>query len=244
MDLIEEAVFTGNRHPWEIARCRSILSLERGGPGTLRYADIGAGDMYFTRALSKSSSLPVYAVDSHYTVQGAVDGIIRVTDIRDLPTGSVDRVFLMDVLEHIEDDARFLGAVADLLGERGSAIITVPAFDYLFSGHDINLRHLRRYGHRGLIGLLEKHGFIIDEYFYFYVSLFFIRFLQVTIRSTTGSPDGISAVSRWKFGERSVITVLITTALRAEFTLSRWFKKAGILIPGLSLYCVCHKKGG
>lgn len=65
----------------------------------------------------------------------------------DIPFGahSFDLVCLFDVLEHIEDDLATLQAVASLLARDGRALVTVPAYRWLWSEHDEFLHHKRRY---------------------------------------------------------------------------------------------------
>ncbi|MCM2359443.1 MAG: class I SAM-dependent methyltransferase [Geobacteraceae bacterium] len=78
--------------------------------------------------------------------------------------GELDGVVLLDVLEHIDDDTRFL---ADLLGSmRPGAVLllTVPAHAFLWSHHDVVLGHKRRYCARALRKLWE--GLAVEELFF------------------------------------------------------------------------------
>jgi SAM-dependent methyltransferase len=56
-----------------------------------------------------------------------------------------DLVCLFDVLEHIEEDVATLKAVGGLLAPGGHALITVPAYRWMWSAHDEFLHHKRRY---------------------------------------------------------------------------------------------------
>jgi SAM-dependent methyltransferase len=56
-----------------------------------------------------------------------------------------DLVCLLDVLEHVEDDAAALGAVASRLKPGGLAVVTVPAYQWLYGAHDRLHHHFRRY---------------------------------------------------------------------------------------------------
>ena len=51
---------------------------------------------------------------------------------------------IADVLEHVDDDLALLRQYAAKLGEGGRIVITVPAFSFLWSGHDVFLEHRRR----------------------------------------------------------------------------------------------------
>ena len=67
----------------------------------------------------------------------------------------------LDVIEHLDDDAKALENFHQILNEKGVMILTVPAFKFLWSPRDILLGHKRRYTATGLKQLLEKCGFKI-----------------------------------------------------------------------------------
>lgn len=54
-------------------------------------------------------------------------------------------VGLLDVLEHIDDQEGVLAEILRVLQPGGSVLVTVPAFDHLWSGHDVVHGHRRRY---------------------------------------------------------------------------------------------------
>jgi SAM-dependent methyltransferase len=63
---------------------------------------------------------------------------------------------LMDVLEHIQDDQKFLSDLVENMQPGSSLIITVPARQVLWSQHDISAHHFRRYEARELLALLKS----------------------------------------------------------------------------------------
>lgn len=69
-----------------------------------------------------------------------------------------DLIILFDVIEHIEDDAGFLGSVLFHLKYGGLLIINVPALQLLFSKYDRAAGHLRRYSLEQLEGVCRKVG--------------------------------------------------------------------------------------
>jgi len=89
-----------------------------------------------------------------------------------------DLVCLFDVLEHIEDDSKAIEKIAQLLKDRGKLIITVPAYQFLWSYHDEIHHHHRRYFKSELSDLLEKNNFKISHSGYFNFLLFPLAFLQ------------------------------------------------------------------
>jgi len=70
---------------------------------------------------------------------------------------SLSAVSLFDVLEHIEDDEKFLTEVCSCLKPGGYLYLTVPAFKWLWSSSDINAGHYRRYNPNELACLISEH---------------------------------------------------------------------------------------
>jgi SAM-dependent methyltransferase len=68
---------------------------------------------------------------------------------------------LFDVIEHIEDDTGFLLSLHTALTPDGLLAITVPAFQFLWSEHDVVHQHFRRYSKRALSELLARAGYEI-----------------------------------------------------------------------------------
>lgn len=66
-----------------------------------------------------------------------------------------DTVILLDVLEHIEQDAEFLHRLRSLLTPGGRLILKVPAGQRLYSSLDANVGHYRRYNKTSLAQILD-----------------------------------------------------------------------------------------
>lgn len=90
----------------------------------------------------------------------------------DILANSYDLVGLFDVVEHIEDDMHFISTQRDLLTDNGLLVITVPAFQFLWSKHDVEHHHFRRYSRKSLRKLLEDNGFKVERISYWNMSLF------------------------------------------------------------------------
>jgi SAM-dependent methyltransferase len=70
-----------------------------------------------------------------------------------------DCVIALDVVEHFEDDARFIALVKKHLKPGGKAILKVPAQSKLYNAMDKASGHFRRYDERDLRALMEAQGF-------------------------------------------------------------------------------------
>jgi len=80
---------------------------------------------------------------------------------------SFDTVFLVNVLEHLDDDSQALQNCKMLLRTGGTLIVLVPAYSWLYSQLDKKLRHCRRYTLAVLQSLFNKHQLTIRKQFYF-----------------------------------------------------------------------------
>ena len=83
-----------------------------------------------------------------------------------------DVALALDVLEHTGNDLLATKNIYDALNENGICIVTVPAFDFLWSKHDENCMHKRRYTKAELARLASQAGFTIDYISYYNFWLF------------------------------------------------------------------------
>jgi SAM-dependent methyltransferase len=71
---------------------------------------------------------------------------------------SFDLAASLDVIEHLEDDLGALGELRRVVAPGGSLLVTVPAYQWLWSGHDEINHHHRRYTRRSLQRIGEQAG--------------------------------------------------------------------------------------
>lgn len=95
----------------------------------------------------------------------------RLPDDRVVEDGWADAVLLLDVLEHV-DDVAALGAARRALAPDGLLVVTVPAYQWLWSAHDAALGHRRRYTAGRLRRVVEGAGFVVERTSYFSTVLF------------------------------------------------------------------------
>ena len=82
-----------------------------------------------------------------------------------------DVVTALDVIEHIEDDEGTLMNINNLIKAGGTLILIVPGHEWLYSLHDSESGHYRRYTKTSVEKVLEKSGFsvVYQEYFFFFL---------------------------------------------------------------------------
>lgn len=76
---------------------------------------------------------------------------------------SYDLVTAFEVLEHLEDDAAAAREAARVLRPGGRMLATVPAYQWLWSEHDVALDHRRRYSRSEFVGLLTGAGLTVER---------------------------------------------------------------------------------
>ncbi|MFA5033775.1 MAG: class I SAM-dependent methyltransferase [bacterium] len=107
---------------------------------------------------------------------------LLVSTIEDLPfkRNAFDIIVLLDVLEHIDLENPALVTIKKTLKNKGYLIITVPAFNFLWSSHDKASHHKRRYTYATLKKTLQQAGFRIEKLSYMSFFLFpFICMIRV-----------------------------------------------------------------
>ena len=141
--------------------------------------DIGAGSGFFSECLIRSNPgriLDVVRVDTGYAGQEIREHpqiCGRLVTQRDLPESiSNSLVLLMDVLEHVQDDRAFLRTITERCAGTNHFFITVPAFQSLWSGHDVYLGHYRRYRLRQIMDLTASLGIESTAAYYVYALIF------------------------------------------------------------------------
>lgn len=241
MDLVEAtAEGRGRRHPWEEARYRffhRILTqaqLLRPGREVL---DVGAGDAWFASRLAAETGVAPTCWDTAYEKSPIPVPSGVLLSARE-PEGRYDVVLALDVLEHVEDDATFLGGVVrDRLADGGALLLSVPAWPRLYSAHDAALRHVQRYTPRAARRVLEGAGLRIVRGGGLFHSLLLPRLLQKTFARP--GPQEFVGVGAWN--APGWVSGLVGTALALDGAASSLFASLRWEVPGLSWWALCRK---
>lgn len=81
-------------------------------------------------------------------------------------------VFALDVLEHIDDDVASLDKIFELIKPGGYLVATVPAYQWMWSQHDVANHHKRRYTRAQFVDRVRQAGFQVEYASYFNSFLF------------------------------------------------------------------------
>jgi SAM-dependent methyltransferase len=193
--LIDQMEEVQERHFWFRARTEILLGLlaSRLKPGD-RVLDAGCGTGQLLAALPDHIR-PAGLDTSPRALEHAARRLAnRPADLRPghlpeafpFPPGSLDWVLLTDVLEHIEDDRASLRTLHTALAPGGGLLLTVPAFRFLWSRHDEEHGHFRRYTAPELRARLEEAGFVIERLSYYNFLLFPLVLAVRLVKKLTG----------------------------------------------------------
>jgi ubiquinone/menaquinone biosynthesis C-methylase UbiE len=151
-----EMVDHEDRHWWHVGRrrilCDVLARCELPQEARLLDAGCGAGGML--------SALNVYGSVSGLDMNPELVALARQRGYEDVVAGiveelpwvdeSFDLVTLLDVLEHTADDLVTLEEMRRVIRPGGHLLVTVPAYQVLWSNHDVVNDHYRRYSRRTL----------------------------------------------------------------------------------------------
>lgn len=232
-------------HWWFRARRRLIASvLERLYPGgELDIVDMGCGTGGMTQMLARFGR--VTGVDEaaearEYCARRGVRDVVSLDEWGRTDT-LYDLATAFDVIEHVEDDLGFVVGLHERIKPGGRIVVTVPAYQVLWSAFDEMNHHERRYTRGPLAKLLGEAGFLVERASYFNTILFApvaaTRFADKIVRPPTShGEDRRKTLDRWfKVGPMNGI-------LEALFALERHWLGRNNFAFGSSILAVGKKK--
>jgi SAM-dependent methyltransferase len=133
-----------------------------GPPPQARILDAGCGsgrNMVELARYGEVSGVEISPMSAELAGERGV-GEVHTGSVLDLPFSdeTFDLATCLDVIEHLDDDVAALGELRRVVRPGGSLIVTVPAYNWLWSHHDTLNHHRRRYSGRMLTGAAVAAG--------------------------------------------------------------------------------------
>ncbi|KAA0992346.1 class I SAM-dependent methyltransferase [Dyadobacter aurulentus] len=159
---------------WYQHRNECLVQAMKANDFPAQFYDIGGGNGITAQAMQNAgyevTLLEPYRAGIDNAIKRGIKKTIHSTLEAYLPEapGTVPAAGFFDVMEHIEDDHAFLKQINSLLEENGLIMLTVPAFQSLWSDNDEQLGHFRRYDLKQLERKLALAGFKIQYKSYFF----------------------------------------------------------------------------
>lgn len=175
MDLKETDILGKNigRHWYYKSKANAMMRLLSGASPSV-ILDIGAGSGFFSRKLlSETGAKEAWCVDISYENDSDATETGKSIHFRKLiDEVNADLVLLMDVLEHVDDDVDLLKGYVNKVPSGARFLVSVPAFQFLWSGHDVFLEHKRRYRLNQMEDVVRQAGLTVKHGAYYFGAVF------------------------------------------------------------------------
>jgi SAM-dependent methyltransferase len=224
------------RHWWYRARREVLAELIRREalpPANAHILEIGCGTGHNLEMLSRFGSVEAIELDDE--ARAIAERRLRrkvmsarLPELAGVRDRSYDLIAALDVIEHIDDDAGALAAVASKLKAGGKLVMTVPAHQWMWSAHDIVNHHKRRYSKRALRHLIESSPLKLEKLGYFNSLLFPLAVAERLTSKLSGKDDA----------DVKLPSAPVNAALETVFAAERHLVGRLPLPPGLSLFAV------
>jgi 2-polyprenyl-3-methyl-5-hydroxy-6-metoxy-1,4-benzoquinol methylase len=193
-----------------------------------RILDVGAGSGFFSHhLLTHTGACEAWCVDISYPADSSATTAGKPVHYRrGIDNIEADLVLLMDVLEHVDDDLGLLKSYVDKVPSGSRFLMTVPAFQFLWSGHDDFLEHKRRYTLAQFETLTRDAGLTVQRGAYYFGAVFPIA---AALRLLPQASRDVSPQSQLKRHHPLVNTVL-KTLCRLELPLMGMNRLAGLSV--------------
>ena len=162
---------------------------------------------------------------------------VRVGRLEELPwaADAFDLITCLDVIEHTADDRVTLTELQRVCRPGGFALVTVPAYQALWSVHDEANHHYRRYSRRSLRAAALESGWAVARVSSFNALLLapaaLVRLGQRRLGTHNGYTNDLELGPDW-------LNDALEQPLRLE---AGWMRHGGTLPAGLSLLAVLRK---
>ena len=180
MDLKENAILGDqiNNHWYYKAKFQKVFEYIR-FLDLSSVLDVGSGSSFFSKEIAKFMNVnDIWCIDTNY--KSDYDEVLNSTKFhyrKSINKSNSELILLMDILEHIKDDKELLKNYVNISPKGSFFLITVPAFNFMWSNHDVYLGHERRYTLSDVENLIHDVGLSLDKISYFFSFVFPLAFL-------------------------------------------------------------------
>ena len=237
-----KAMLEVDEHHWWYRGCRRIVRTELDRlplPDAARVLDAGCGSGRTLQELVDYGEVSGIELDPDAAEVAASTGYgeVLVGRLEELPweDETFDLITCLDVIEHTPDDRLTLTELRRVCKPGGWLLVTVPAYQALWSLHDVANHHYRRYGRRSLRRAAVETGWRINRVTSFN-SVLLPPAAVVRLAQRRRGPDS-DYTPQLELGPAWLNEVL-ERPLRLE---ARWLARGGTLPAGLSLLAVLSK---
>jgi SAM-dependent methyltransferase len=140
-----------DRHWWFRGRRAVIWALlcRAGLPSSPRILDAGCGtgrNLVEFGSLGQAEGVDASDEAVAFCRRRGLEGV-RAAPLESLPyeDGRFGLILATDVIEHLDDDRRALAELRRVAAPGARLVLTVPAYSWLWSEHDVSMHHRRRY---------------------------------------------------------------------------------------------------
>jgi SAM-dependent methyltransferase len=229
-----------DRHWWYRARRRILAELiRREGqlPPNAQILEIGCGTGHNLAMLGQFGHVDALELDDEMRALSEKRlgrKIMRspLPELAEVPDRHYDLIGTFDVIEHIDDDAAALAAIATKLKPGGKFMMAVPAHQWMWTAHDVANHHKRRYSKRALKALIDNSPMRLDKIGYFNSLLFPLAIAERAASKLRGKDNG----------DVKLPPAPLNTALESVFAAERYLVGRLPLPPGLSLFAVASAR--
>lgn len=197
--------------------------------------DVGAGSGFFSKHLLRhSNAQTAWCVDISYAAEsdGSEAGK-RMYYRCSVDAVDANLVLLMDVLEHVDDDVGLLDHYKKKVPSGARFLISVPAFQFLWSSHDEFLEHKRRYTLRQIQDVARESGLVVEQSVYYFGFVFPIAAgMRMADKFLAGDRKPSSQLSKHSTAVNAALTAICHSELPL-LSLNRF--------AGLTAFCVAKK---
>lgn len=231
-----------NKYFWFLARKERILCMfNRYVPHDKKIIELGAGTGNISHYLM-NDGYDVAVGEMHikglrYAQAYGIQKCYQF-DLFDPPfENHFDAVGLFDVLEHLDQDLLALQQCRSLLkANGGKLILTVPAFNFLWSRDDA-YGHKRRYTVKSLNRIVTNAGFNVLDCRYYFSAIMPLLFLRRIIHPDDGSP-----LAQEEYNSEIKINPLLNRLLKAVCRVENKIYSFIPNFPGGSIILIAEKE--